>query len=144
MCSFSVRNDKIRYEQISVFFTVFWDETYIQILSNTFIWLLMSFYRHKNIISRCVHTMIAHHTVIKTQILQNWTKMSVKYIYIYIFKPVLNVCYFNYMLLRQIHTNCFNISVICHELIFLQNTEVTVFWHYVVISSQRVSYNTVN
>ena len=35
------------------------------------------------------------------------------------FKPVLNVCYFNYMLLNQIHTHCFNISVICHELRFV-------------------------
>ena len=101
-----------------------------------FSWLFVSFYRHKNIISRRVHTIVVKHTVVKTPTLQNSTKIQSNiYIFLY-FKPVLNVCYFNYMLLKQIHTHCFNINVICRELRFLENIEVIVFWHEVVISSQ--------
>ena len=52
-------------------------------------------------------------------------KSSQIYIYIYLKKKtVLNVCYFNYMLFNQIHTHCFNISVICRELRFSENIKV--------------------
>ena len=83
--------------------------------------ILVSFYRHKNIISRHVHTNVTQYTVVKTPTFIKFNKNQVKYIFIYFFKPVLNVCYFNYMLFNQIHTHSFNISVICCELRFLEN-----------------------
>ena len=72
--------------------------------------------------------------VVKITDIQN----KFKNIYIHIYLTVLNVCYFNYMLLNQIHTHRFNINVICHELICLENIKVIVFWHDVVISSHEV------
>ena len=41
-----------------------------------FSWLLVSFYRHKNTISRRVYTRVAHHTVVKTP---TFTKLNTNY-----------------------------------------------------------------
>ena len=74
MCSFSVWNHKMFTEQSSIFVNVFRYDRCIWKMSNNFIWVLVSFPRHKNIIPRCVHIRAVQHTVMKTP---TWTKMRI-------------------------------------------------------------------
>ena len=69
MCSFSVQNDKICSVQRSFLVNIFGYDTCIRTISKQNMWLLVSFYRHKNIISRRVHTMITQHA-------PNFTKLN--------------------------------------------------------------------
>ena len=130
----------MRSEQRSIFVEVFGYDTCIGKCSNIFIWWFLWVVIVIKTQFRVTCILMLHNTRSwKHQLLQNSTKIQSNiYIYIYIsfFKPVSNVCYFNYMLLNQIHTHCFNISVICRELRLFGKYKVIVFWHDVVISSQ--------
>ena len=68
-----------------------------------------------------------HSTVAKIPTFTKFNKNPVNYIYIYIFQTCFKCLLFNYMLLKQIHTHCFNIIVICRELMFLENQTFTFF-----------------
>ena len=84
MCSFSVRNHKIRSEQRFISIKVFRYDMSIWKMSKTNIWLRVSFYRHKkhNFASRTHLSCTAHGR--ETPTFTTFNKNPVKYIYIYI------------------------------------------------------------
>ena len=103
---------------MSFFVKVFGYDTNVLKMPKTFIWLLVSFNRHKNIISHYVHIMVTHDMVLKTRFIANiqyWIKIPK------------NNNIFRYMISDMINTYE-NIQII-----YLHNNIISHHMHIIVI-----------